>query len=172
MTTRVKVIGLAGVGRRFLSGEETVTVLRDISLDVYAGEMVAIVGASGSGKSTLMNIIGCLDKPSQGQVTICGVQTQQASDAQLSELRCHHLGFIFQRYHLMPYLTASENVAIPACYTAMPAAERNARAAQLLESLGLAHRLDYRPVQLSGGQQQRVSIARALMNSIAPADRR
>ncbi|WP_251848312.1 ABC transporter permease [Atlantibacter hermannii] len=164
MTTREKVIGLAGVGRRFLSGEETVTVLRDISLDVYAGEMVAIVGASGSGKSTLMNIIGCLDKPSQGQVTICGVQTQQASDAQLSELRCHHLGFIFQRYHLMPYLTASENVAIPACYTAMPAAERNARAAQLLESLGLAHRLDYRPVQLSGGQQQRVSIARALMN--------
>lgn len=164
MTTREKVICLEGVGRHFYTGDEITTVLSDISLTVYAGEMVAIVGASGSGKSTLMNIIGCLDKPSQGQVTICGISTHHASDAQLSELRCRHLGFIFQRYHLMPYLTARENVAIPACYTAMPASERDARAAYLLNTLGLAHRLDYRPVQLSGGQQQRVSIARALMN--------
>lgn len=164
MTAGAEIIRLQGVWRSFQSGGETTAVLRDISLSVHAGEMVAIVGASGSGKSTLMNIIGCLDKPSQGEVTICGVATGTASDGQLSELRCRHLGFIFQRYHLMPYLTALENVAIPACYTDMPAPERHSRAAQLLDSLGLAHRLDFRPVQLSGGQQQRVSIARALMN--------
>lgn len=164
MTQRKKIISLKGVGRFFQSGDEITTVLRDISLDIFAGEMVAIVGASGSGKSTLMNIIGCLDKPSHGDVTLCDMPVNNASDDQLSELRCRHIGFIFQRYHLMPYLTARDNVAIPACYTSMPAIDRRARASELLDSLGLAHRLDYRPVQLSGGQQQRVSIARALMN--------
>ena len=111
-----------------------------------------------------MNIIGCLDKPSQGDVYINGVAIGQADGDRLAQLRRRHIGFIFQRYHLMPYLTAGENVAIPALYTAMPAAERRQRAAYLLARLGLAQRGGHRPAQLSGGQQQRVSIARALMN--------
>ncbi|VTR31739.1 Macrolide export ATP-binding/permease protein MacB [Serratia fonticola] len=143
---------------------QTVAVLKNVSLSIQPGEMVAIVGASGSGKSTLMNIIGCLDKPTEGEMQIKGISTQLASSEQLAELRSQYIGFIFQRYHLMPYLSASENVAIPALYTAMPAAERQTRAEYLLTRLGLQQRMNYKPAQLSGGQQQRVSIARALMN--------
>ncbi|ENZ5482686.1 macrolide-specific ABC-type efflux carrier [Serratia marcescens BIDMC 44] len=158
------IIALDNVSREFLAGEQKIAVLKRISLSIQRGEMVAIVGASGSGKSTLMNIIGCLDKPSQGNVHINGVAIGQADADRLAQLRSRHIGFIFQRYHLMPYLTAGENVAIPALYTAMPAAERRLRAAHLLALLGLAQRGGHRPAQLSGGQQQRVSIARALMN--------
>ncbi len=158
------VIELSHISRHFGSGNAAVTVLKDISLRVEAGEMLAIIGASGSGKSTLMNIIGCLDKPSEGEMRIMGVSAQVASSEQLAELRSRYLGFIFQRYHLMPYLTASENVTIPALYTDMPASGRRARAEYLLTRLGLGERMGYRPAQLSGGQQQRVSIARALMN--------
>ncbi|MEH0888275.1 ABC transporter permease [Enterobacter sp. UNJFSC 003] len=158
------VIELSHISRRFGSGNAAVTVLKDISLRVNAGEMLAIIGASGSGKSTLMNILGCLDKPSEGEMRIMDVSTQVASSEQLAQLRSQYLGFIFQRYHLMPYLTAIENVTIPALYTDMPAHERRSRAAFLLQRLGLGNRMLYRPAQLSGGQQQRVSIARALMN--------
>ncbi|MGP2697678.1 ABC transporter permease [Serratia marcescens] len=158
------IIALDNVSREFQAGEQKIAVLKRISLSIQRGEMVAIVGASGSGKSTLMNIIGCLDKPSQGDVRINGVAIGQADADRLAQLRSRHIGFIFQRYHLMPYLTAGENVAIPALYTAMPAAERRLRAAHLLARLGLAQRGGHRPAQLSGGQQQRVSIARALMN--------
>lgn len=158
------IISLKGVSRHFQSGTETVTVLRDMTLSIGAGEMVAIVGASGSGKSTLMNLIGCLDKPSAGEITINGVATHQADENQLAELRSRHLGFIFQRYHLMPWLSALENVAIPSVYTDMAADMRASRASYLLHSLGLGERLHYQPAQLSGGQQQRVSVARALMN--------
>ncbi|MGP1227328.1 ABC transporter permease [Serratia marcescens] len=158
------IIALDNVSREFQAGEQKIAVLKRISLSIQRGEMVAIVGASGSGKSTLMNIIGCLDKPSQGDVHINGVAIGQADADRLAQLRSRHIGFIFQRYHLMPYLTAGENVAIPALYTAMPAAERRLRAAHLLARLGLAQRGGHRPAQLSGGQQQRVSIARALMN--------
>lgn len=166
------LIELKNISRHFGSGNAAVTVLKDISLSVQAGEMLAIIGASGSGKSTLMNIIGCLDKPSEGEMHIMDVPTRVATSDQLAQLRSQYIGFIFQRYHLMPYLTALENVAIPALYTAMPAADRQQRAAHLLERLGLESRLHYRPSQLSGGQQQRVSIARALMNgaSIILAD--
>lgn len=158
------IIALENVSREFQAGEQKIAVLKRVSLSIQRGEMVAIVGASGSGKSTLMNIIGCLDKPSQGDVYINGVAIGQADGDRLAQLRSRHIGFIFQRYHLMPYLTAGENVAIPALYTAMPAAERRQRAAYLLARLGLAQRGGHRPAQLSGGQQQRVSIARALMN--------
>ncbi|CUZ82608.1 ABC transporter permease [Serratia marcescens] len=158
------IIALDNVSREFQAGEQKIAVLKRISLSIQRGEMVAIVGASGSGKSTLMNIIGCLDKPSQGDVHINGVAIGQADADRLAQLRSRHIGFIFQRYHLMPYLTAGENVAIPALYTAMSAAERRLRAAHLLARLGLAQRGGHRPAQLSGGQQQRVSIARALMN--------
>lgn len=158
------LIELKNIYRHFPSGNETVAVLKDISLTIREGEMVAIIGASGSGKSTLMNIVGCLDKPTQGEMFIHNVPAHVADSEQLAQLRSQYIGFIFQRYHLMPYLTATENVSIPSLYTAMPVAERHARAEYLLKRLGLGHRMNYKPAQLSGGQQQRVSISRALMN--------
>ena len=158
------IIVLRQVCRTFSAGSETLAVLSDISLTIHGGEMVAIVGASGSGKSTLMNIIGCLDKPSSGEVLINGTPVHDADSLHLADLRSRYLGFIFQRYHLMPYLTAEENIAIPALYTAMSAQERNARTQRLARQLGLENRLQHRPAQLSGGQQQRVSICRALIN--------
>ncbi|WP_272536711.1 ABC transporter permease [Providencia sp. PROV182] len=158
------LIELHHVYREFSAGTQTIPVLNDISLSINQGEMVAIIGASGSGKSTLMNIIGCLDKPSQGEVLINGIAVHEVNSDQLAELRSQYLGFIFQRYHLMPYLTAEENIAIPALYTAMPEDERSARVALLAEKLGLQTRLDHKPYQLSGGQQQRVSVCRALVN--------
>ncbi|BFO11646.1 hypothetical protein GGER_41560 [Serratia rubidaea] len=164
MAAAEPIIALNNISRHFSSGPETVAVLKNISLTINAGEMVAIVGASGSGKSTLMNIIGCLDNPTSGEMRIKSVSTQSASGEQLAQLRSQYIGFIFQRYHLMPYLNAAENVAIPALYTAMPADERQTRAEYLLQRLGLPHRMAYKPAQLSGGQQQRVSVARALMN--------
>lgn len=158
------LIELRNISRHFPSGDQLVAVLKNVSLTVQKGEMVAIVGASGSGKSTLMNIIGCLDKPTEGEMFINGISTRTADNNQLAQLRSQNIGFIFQRYHLMPYLTATENVSIPALYTAMPAEERTARAEYLLTRLGLKTRMLYKPAQLSGGQQQRVSVARALMN--------
>ncbi len=158
------IITLRHVCREFSSGTQTISVLSDISLTIATGEMVAIVGASGSGKSTLMNIIGCLDKPTSGEVFINGTAIHEADSLHLAELRSRYLGFIFQRYHLMPYLTAEENIAIPALYTAMPEVERDRRTQALARKLGLENRLHHRPAQLSGGQQQRVSICRALIN--------
>lgn len=158
------IINLHNVSREFIAGTEKIRVLDAVSLTIEQGEMVAIVGASGSGKSTLMNIIGCLDRPTQGEVYIEGRPVHNADSVQLAELRSRYLGFIFQRYHLMPYLTAQENIAIPALYTAMPEEERIARTLELAGKLGLVNRLTHRPTQLSGGQQQRVSICRALIN--------
>ncbi|CNB91751.1 ABC transporter ATP-binding protein [Yersinia frederiksenii] len=163
-TNHAPLIQLKGIYRHFASGSASVAVLKNISLSIHRGEMVAIIGASGSGKSTLMNIIGCLDKPTQGEMSIHNIPTRQASSEQLAQLRSQYIGFIFQRYHLMPYLTATENVVIPALYTAMSADERQDRATYLLRRLGLGQHLLHKPAQLSGGQQQRVSIARALMN--------
>jgi len=158
------IIILRHVCRAFRAGTQTLPVLSDISLTIGHGEMVAIVGASGSGKSTLMNIIGCLDRPTSGEVLIDGAAVHLADSQHLAELRSRYLGFIFQRYHLMPYLTAEENIAMPALYTAMPEKERYARIHSLADKLGLRERLHHRPTQLSGGQQQRVSICRALIN--------
>ena len=158
------IIVLRRVCRTFNAGTQTLAVLSDISLTFHRGEMVAIVGASGSGKSTLMNIIGCLDRPSSGEVLINGTPVHRADNLYLADLRSRYLGFIFQRYHLMPYLTAEENIAIPALYTAMSERERTARVRRLALQLGLENRLRHRPAELSGGQQQRVSICRALIN--------
>lgn len=158
------LLQLDNVNRWFLSGEETVRVLKNINLTIYSGEMVAIVGASGSGKSTLMNLLGCLDKPSSGEYLVAGRIPQHLDSDTLAELRREHFGFIFQRYHLLNDLSARENVEIPAIYAGIDREERRHRAGELLTRLGLADRLEYRPSQLSGGQQQRVSIARALMN--------
>ncbi|GGQ07393.1 MacB family efflux pump subunit [Shewanella litoralis] len=158
------LLSISGVYRSFSAGEQQLTVLNDINLDINRGEMVAIVGASGSGKSTLMNILGCLDKPSKGQYFINGQDTSTMDADQLAQLRREHFGFIFQRYHLLGDLDAVGNVEIPAIYAGKDKKQRTERAKSLLSRLGLADRLDHKPGQLSGGQQQRVSVARALMN--------
>ena len=158
------LIRLTGLWRSFPAGEGRVDALKAVDLDIAAGEMVAIVGASGSGKSTLMNILGCLDRPSRGSYRIAGRETAELEPDELAALRREHFGFIFQRYHLMGHLTALGNVEMPALYAGMAPRPRAARAAALLERLGMGPRLGHRPGQLSGGQQQRVSIARALIN--------
>ncbi|MFV3326904.1 MacB family efflux pump subunit [Pseudomonas sp. NY15372] len=152
--------------RKTYGGIDTpeVEVLRGISLSIHPGEFVAIVGASGSGKSTLMNILGCLDRPSSGRYRFAGKDVAELDGDELAWLRREAFGFVFQGYHLIPSGSAQENVEMPAIYAGTPAAQRHARAAALLERLGLASRTGNRPHQLSGGQQQRVSIARALMN--------
>ena len=150
--------------REYPAGGEPVAVLKNIDLDVYAGEMLAIIGASGSGKSTLMNILGCLDTPTRGSYLVDGKETREMEPDELARLRREHFGFIFQRYHLMGDLTAVGNVEIPAIYAGVPTQQRRDRAIALLQRLGLGERLHHTPGQLSGGQQQRVSIARALSN--------
>ncbi|CAQ84942.1 MULTISPECIES: macrolide ABC transporter ATP-binding protein/permease MacB [Photorhabdus] len=158
------LLELQGITRSYPAGEEQVKVLDNVTLSIYAGEMVAIIGASGSGKSTLMNILGCLDKPSGGEYRVAGQNIAELNNDELAALRREHFGFIFQRYHLLTHLTAEQNVEIPAVYAGAAKTERRQRAIELLGRLGLEERISYRPGQLSGGQQQRVSIARALMN--------
>ncbi len=158
------IIRIRNLYRRFKSGESEVTILKGLNLDIEAGEMVAIIGQSGSGKSTLMNILGCLDRPSDGEYFINGKNATDLSPQERAALRRENIGFIFQRYHLLADLKAWENVAIPAIYAGTAADEREARAKALLTRLGLGDRTEHKPAQLSGGQQQRVSIARALMN--------
>ena len=158
------LLELKNVRRSYNSGASAVEVLHGINLTVRRGEMVAIIGPSGSGKSTLMNIIGCLDNPSSGSYLVMGQDTLNMQPDELAALRRDFFGFIFQRYHLLGHLCARENVQVPAVYAGVRKSKRDERAKELLGSLGLAERVDYRPAQLSGGQQQRVSIARALMN--------
>ncbi|GAB3089327.1 MacB family efflux pump subunit [Lysobacter terrae] len=158
------LLRLRKLRREFPSGDETLVVLNDVDLDIYAGEMVAIVGVSGSGKSTLMNILGCLDRPTSGSYQVAGRETGEMLHEELAQLRREHFGFIFQRYHLLSDLDARANVEMPAVYAGTPALMRRTRASSLLQRLGLGERTGHTPGQLSGGQQQRVSIARALMN--------
>jgi macrolide transport system ATP-binding/permease protein len=159
------LIELQGICKSYGGGDSPrVDVLRGVSLSIHAGEFVAIVGASGSGKSTLMNILGCLDRPTEGSYRFAGEDVARLDSDELAWLRREAFGFVFQGYHLIPSGTAQENVEMPAIYAGIPASERHARAAALLRRLGLAERTGNRPHQLSGGQQQRVSIARALMN--------
>ena len=150
--------------REFPAGESTIQILKGINLEIYPGELVAIVGQSGSGKSTLMNILGCLDQPTAGSYQVKGRETRKLEPDELAQLRREYFGFIFQRYHLLGDLTAAGNVEVPAIYTGVDASARQQRSTQLLTDLGLAEKTQNRPSQLSGGQQQRVSIARALMN--------
>lgn len=152
------------VRREFPAGDEVVVALKNVSLDIYRGEMVAIVGASGSGKSTLMNILGCLDRPSSGAYRVFGKDTREMGPDELAALRREHFGFIFQRYHLLGDLSAAANVETPAIYRGLDRDARRTRAFDLLAKLGMGDRAEHKPNQLSGGQQQRVSIARALIN--------
>ncbi|MGB4498761.1 MAG: MacB family efflux pump subunit [Methylococcaceae bacterium] len=159
------LLHLKNIERFYPNGENTVRALDGISIAVYAGEFVAIIGQSGSGKSTLMNLIGCLDKPNAGVYEIHGKDVSGLNNDQLAALRRETFGFVFQRYNLLNNATAIENVEVPALYAQLPKNQRYQRAIELLERLGLGNRGHHKPMQLSGGQQQRVAIARALMNN-------
>ncbi len=159
------LIVLENVSKLYPSGEGVVRALDEVSLTIMPGEYVAIMGQSGSGKSTLMNILGCLDRPTLGRYLVAGRDVAHLDADELAALRCRTFGFVFQRYNLLPAITAEENVEIPAIYAGRPRGERRARADDLLSRLGLGERARHLPTQLSGGQQQRVSIARALMNA-------
>lgn len=163
--SQTPLLHLQNIQRFYPNGENTVRALDDVSLKIYAGEFVAIIGQSGSGKSTLMNLIGCLDKTDLGTYEINGKNVAGLDSDQLAALRRETFGFVFQRYNLLNNATAIENVEIPALYAQLPKNQRYQRAIELLENLGLANRGHHKPMQLSGGQQQRVAIARALMNN-------
>lgn len=147
-------------------------ILKGVDITVEKGEIVSIVGASGAGKSTLLHIIGTLDKPDQGSISIDGVDIHKLTAKKLSAFRNEHIGFVFQFHHLLPEFTALENVCIPAFIHGQGRAEAETKAKELLELLGVSHRIDHKPAEMSGGEQQRVSVARALMNdpSIILAD--
>ena len=163
------VVSLQNVSKYYHRGSETVHALEDVSLSIGAGEYVAVLGHSGSGKTTLMNIMGCLDRPSQGTVQVRGRSIEQATERELAALRKRTVGFVFQQFFLIPTLTVIQNVQLPALFAGKNA---DARARELLEQVGLSGRVDHRPSQLSGGEMQRVAIARSLINepSILLAD--
>ncbi|QEY30933.1 ABC transporter ATP-binding protein [Synechococcus sp. RSCCF101] len=158
------VAQLSDVSKVYGSGEATVRALDHLDLTVAQGDYLAVMGASGSGKSTAMNILGCLDRPTSGCYRLNGVPVEHLEDDALADLRNQNLGFVFQQFHLLPHLSALENVALPMIYAGVAPAERRRRAAEALDRVGLADRHSNRPNQLSGGQQQRVAIARAIIN--------
>ena len=158
------LLNLKDIKKSFGQGESKVEILHGINLTINKGELVAIIGPSGSGKSTLMNIIGCLDTPTEGSYQVDGHDTFNMLPDELDSLRRDFFGFIFQRYHLLGHLNAMENVQVPAIYSGTGKEKRESRSVKLLEILGLGNKTENKPSQLSGGQQQRVSIARALMN--------
>ncbi len=157
------IVVLDGIWKVYSVGKVTVTALRDISLQVEEGEFVSIMGPSGSGKTTLLNIVGCLDLPSRGAYRFCGQPVQQMRDRALAALRNERIGFVFQTFNLLPYLTALGNVELPLMYRGILPRRRRRMAARVLEEVGLGDRLHHRPAELSGGEQQRVAIARALV---------
>jgi putative ABC transport system ATP-binding protein len=160
-----KIIHLESIVKSYKVGTQIVRALRSVSVDIYKGEYVAIMGASGSGKSTLMNIIGCLDTPTSGKYVLNGKDVSSMTDDQLAEIRNSEIGFIFQVFNLLPRNTALENVMLPLVYSGTKKSVRKKRAEQTLVDVGLDDRMEHRPNELSGGQRQRVAIARALVNN-------
>ncbi|MBI5222860.1 ABC transporter ATP-binding protein [Candidatus Micrarchaeota archaeon] len=164
MKEKKPVLSLKNLTKSYKMGSSTLTALDNVSLDIYEGELVCILGPSGSGKSTLLHIMGLLDSPTSGLRFISGIDTSSMSDNDQATVRGSKIGFVFQRFNLIPSLTALENVALPLVITASKS-DRTARAQQMLSSLGMGERLSHYPNQLSGGQMQRVAIARALCNN-------
>jgi putative ABC transport system ATP-binding protein len=157
------VVEIAHLYKSYRRGSQTLPVLEDISLNINAGEFLALMGPSGSGKTTLLNLIAGLDRPDAGRLLVHGIDLTGLSEAQLADWRATHVGFVFQFYHLIPVLTAFENVELPLLLTKLPRRERREHVNLVLELVGLSDRVRHYPAQLSGGQQQRVAIARALV---------
>lgn len=158
------MIKLTKIFKSYKLGKEEVPILKDINLTIEKGEFVAIMGPSGSGKSTLMNILGCLDKPTSGDYALDAVNMLAGKDSFLAEIRNRSIGFVFQTFHLMPRLTAQQNVEMPLIYSGIKKKVRREKAKDVLDKVGLAERASFKPSSLSGGQKQRVAIARALVN--------
>ena len=159
------IIKLQNIGKTYQTGKISFEALRNISLEIKRGEYIAILGPSGSGKSTLMQIIGCLSTPTTGSYTLAGKEVKGLSSDELAKVRNLYIGFIFQRFNLMPHLTVVDNVALPLVYRGVNTNERNERAKEILVQLGLSKHFEHRSNELSGGQQQRVAIARALVTN-------
>lgn len=159
------ILELSNIYKDYYQDEMVVPVLKNINLSVEEGEYLAIMGPSGSGKTTLMNLIGCLDRPTKGDYLLEGEDVSKYKDKELSDVRLHSIGFVFQNFHLLPKLSALNNVALPLSYAGVPLKERKEIAKKALERVGLGDRIDFMPNQLSGGQKQRVAIARALVNN-------
>ncbi|MEM8888980.1 MAG: ABC transporter ATP-binding protein [Bacteroidota bacterium] len=159
------IIRLENIRKTYQMGQIEIHALRDVSLDIYPNQYLAIMGPSGSGKSTLMNVLGCLDTPSDGNYFLNGTNVSNMDDADLAHIRNKEIGFVFQTFNLLPRSTALDNVALPLVYAGLNKGKRSARAQEVLESVGLGDRVDHKPNELSGGQRQRVAVARALVNS-------
>ena len=162
-----KVATLERISKTYGKDDLTVKALDNINLEIYKGDYLAVMGASGSGKSTAMNIIGCLDRPSEGVYKLNGIPVEKLSDDELAEIRNQKLGFVFQQFHLLSDATALENVILPMIYAGIEPKQRLERGKNALKKVGLSERMNNRPNQLSGGQQQRVAIARAIINNPA-----